>query len=315
MFSSSNEQESWMLDRQHLAILLEVDRLGSVTAAAERLNVTQSALSHMIRKVEERHGVKLWTKSGRGLRFTQAGQYLLALAQRVLPQIDHAERVLVDYAQGRRGALRVGMECHPCQKWLSRLTPHYLAAWPDVDFDVRTAFRFDGVGALLGHEIDLLITPDPIDLPELVFTPVIDYELILVVHEAHPLAARAFAQPQDLLGEQLITVPVITERLDIYTRFLVPAHCLPKTHRTAEATDLMLQLVAAGRGVSVLPDWLVQEEGAGLPIRAVRLGKRGINKSINLGVRRGEEDIAYLAGFLAIARQMGVKGRRRADQD
>ena len=146
-----------MLDRQHLAILLEVDRLGSVTAAAERLNVTQSALSHMIRKVEERHGVKLWTKSGRGLRFTQAGQYLLALAQRVLPQIDHAERVLVDYAQGRRGALRVGMECHPCQKWLSRLTPHYLAAWPDVDFDVRTAFRFDGVGALLGHEIDLIL--------------------------------------------------------------------------------------------------------------------------------------------------------------
>lgn len=304
-----------MLDSQQLAILLEVDRLGSVTAAAERLNVTQSALSHMIRRVEERHGVKLWTKSGRGLRFTQAGEYLLALAQRVLPQIDHAERVLADFAQGRRGALRVGMECHPCQKWLSRLTPHYLAAWPDVAFDVRTTFRFDGVGALLGHEIDLLITPDPIDLPELVFTPVIDYELVLVVHETHPLAARAFAQPRDLLGEELITVPVSTERLDIYTRFLMPAHCRPKTHRTAEATDLMLQLVAADRGVSVLPDWLVQEEGAGLPIRPVRLGKRGITKSINLGIRRGEEDIAYLAGFVTIAQKMGVKAKRNVDQD
>lgn len=300
-----------MLDRQHLAILLEVDRLGSVTAAAERLNVTQSALSHMIRKVEERHGVKLWTKSGRGLRFTQAGEYLLRLAQRVLPQMDHAERVLVDFAQGRRGALRVGMECHPCQKWLSRLTPHYLAAWPDVDFDVRTAFRFDGIAALLGHEIDLLITPDPIDLPELLFTPVIDYELVLVVHEAHPLASHLFAQPRDLLGEELITVPVSTERLDIYTRFLVPAHCKPKSHRTAEATELMLQLVAAGRGVSVLPDWLVSEEGAGLPLRAVRLGKRGISKSINLGVRRGEEEVAYIAGFLSLAWQMGVKAVRQ----
>ncbi|KHK50945.1 LysR family transcriptional regulator [Ralstonia sp. A12] len=296
-----------MLDRQQLAILLEVNRLGSVTAAAERLNVTQSALSHMIRRVEEIHGVKLWTKSGRGLRFTQAGEYLLALAQRVLPQIDHAERVLVDFAEGRRGALRVGMECHPCQKWLSRLTPHYLAAWPDVAFDVRTAFRFDGVAALQGYEIDLLITPDPLDLPELQFTPVIDYELVLVVHETHPLAARAFAEPRDLLNEELITVPVSTERLDIYTRFLVPAHCKPKLHRTAEATDLMLQLVAAGRGVSVLPDWLVREEGVGLPIRAIRLGKRGINKSINLGIRRGEDDIAYIAGFLALAKQMGLR--------
>jgi LysR family transcriptional regulator for metE and metH len=175
-----------------------------------------------------------------------------------------------------------------------------------VDFDVRTAFRFDGVAALAGHEIDLLVTPDPLDLPNIRFTPVIDYELVLVVHEEHPLATRAFAQPRDLLGEELITVPVSEERLDIYTRFLIPAHCKPKNHRTAEATDLMLQLVAAGRGVSVLPDWLVREEGADLPIRAVRLGKRGINKSINLGIRRGEEDVSYIAGFVAIARAMDV---------
>jgi LysR family transcriptional regulator for metE and metH len=296
-----------MLDRQHLAILREVDRSGSVTAAAERLNVSQSALSHMVRKVEERYGVKIWVKQGRGLRLTEAGQHLLALAQRVLPQIEHAERVLGDFAKGRRGSLRIGMECHPCQRWLMRLTPHYLAAWPDVDLDVRTAFRFDGVAALLGHEIDLLITPDPVDLPELLFTPVIDYELVLVVQDAHALARRDWAAPQDLLDEVLITVPVSVERLDVYTRFLVPGQCRPRQHRTAETTDLMLQLVAAGRGVSVLPDWLVREEGADLPIHAVSLGKDGINKSINLGVRRGEEGTAYIAGFLALAQELGVE--------
>jgi len=303
-----------MIDSQLLAILQEVDSLGSVTAAADRLNVTQSALSHTIRRVEERHGIKIWAKNGRSLRFTQAGNYLLALAQRVLPQIEHAARVLLDFAQGRRGALRVGMECHPCQKWLSRLTPHYLAAWPDVDFDVRTAFRFDGVAALLGHEIDVLITPDPIDLPELFFLPVIDYELVLVVHEAHRLANQTYIEPHDLLDEELITVPVSIERLDIFTRFLVPAHCRPKTHRTAEATDLMLQLVAAGRGVSVLPDWLVNEEGAGLPLRAMRLGKDGINKSINLGMRRGEETVAYIAGLLELAQEMGRKLGRGVEE-
>jgi LysR family transcriptional regulator for metE and metH len=302
-----------MLDYQHLAILREVDRSGSVTAAAERLNVSQSALSHMIRKVEDRYGVKLWLKQGRGLRFTQAGEYLLGLAQRVLPQMEHAERVLTDFAQGRRGVLRTGMECHPCQRWLMRLTPRYLAAWPDVDLDVRTAFRFDGVAALLGHEIDLLITPDPIDLAELLFTPVIDYELVLVVHEAHPLAQSDWATPPDLLDEVLITVPVGIERLDIYTQFLVPGQCRPRQHRTAETTDLMLQLVAARRGVSVLPDWLVREEGAQLLIRAVRLGKGGINKSINLGVRRGEEGIAYIAGFLSLAQELEAKADPAAD--
>ncbi|MBP2302717.1 LysR family transcriptional regulator [Azospirillum picis] len=294
-----------MIDRQLLAILREVDRLGSVTAAAGRLNVTQSALSHTIRKVEERHGITIWTKKGRGLRFTQAGQHLLALAQRVLPQFEHAERVLGDYAVGLRGALRVGMECHPCQKWLMRMTAAYLAHWPDVDFEVRTAFRFDGVAALLDSEIDLLITPDPVDLPEVLFTPVFDYELVLVVHDAHPLAARAMVLPQDLLDQELITVPVGLERLDVFTRFLVPSHCRPRRHRTVETTDLMLQLVAAGRGVTVLPDWLVREEAAGMPVRTLRLGPDGIAKSINLGIRRGDGGEAHIAGFLALARRMG----------
>ncbi|WP_448192633.1 LysR substrate-binding domain-containing protein [Azospirillum sp. sgz301742] len=299
-----------MLDCQLLAILREVDSLGSVTAAANRLNVSQSALSHTIRKFEERTGVDIWMKKGRSLRFTQAGEHLLALAQRVLPQIEHAERVLADFASGQRGAFRVGMECHPCQKWLMRMTAAYLAQWPDVDFDVRTAFRFDGVAALLDNEIDLLITPDPVDLPEVLFTQVFDYELVLVVQDEHPLAARGVALPHDLLCEDLIALPVSLERLDVYTRFLVPAHCRPRRHRTAETTDLMLQLVAAGRGVTVLPDWLVHEEGSDLPIRTVRLGPHGIRKSINLGIRRSEEGVEYIAGFLALARKL--EGRKES---
>ncbi|KFI30205.1 LysR family transcriptional regulator [Haematobacter missouriensis] len=289
-----------MLDRQHLMILREVDRLGSLTAAADRLNVTQSALSHAIRRFEERYGVAVWLREGRTLRLTQAGEYLLALAQRVLPQLDHAEAVLADYASGQRGALRVGMECHPCQQWLMRVVSPYLAAWPDVDLEIRTAFRFGGLGALLGHEIDLIITPDPMERPEIAYAPVFDYELVLAVPVDHPIGAVAV--PSDLAGEMLITYPVPPERLDVFTRFLAPAHVSPARHRTVETTDMMLQLVAAGRGVSAVPDWLLREEGRGLPIRAARIGAQGLPKSIHLGMRVGEEATDYIAGFVNIAR-------------
>ena len=114
--------------------------------------------------------------------------------------------------------------------------------------------------------------------------------------------------PHDLCDEDLITVPVSVERLDIYTQFLVPGHSRPRSHRTAETTDLILQLVAAGQGISVLPDWLVSEEGARLPIRPVRLGPDGIAKSINLGVRKGDAETAFVAGFLSLAREVGVGG-------
>ena len=293
-----------MLDRQHLAILREVKRAGSLTAAADRLHLTQSALSHAITKFEERHDVKVWTKQGRALRFTEAGEHLLDLAERLLPQLEHGEQLLDDMAAGRRGLLRVGMECHPCQRWLTNVISPFLAEWPDVDLEVRSAFRFDGVSALTGYEIDVLVTPDPIYLPALKYQPIFDYELVLVMHEDHRLAAKRYVAPADLVDEELITVPVSLERLDVYSRFLVPANRRPRRQRTAETVELMLQLVAAGRGVSVLPDWLLPQYAANLPVKSVGLGRKGLAKSLYVATRVSDHERDYVSGFVRLARQV-----------
>ncbi|MEI4485220.1 LysR family transcriptional regulator [Frigidibacter sp. MR17.14] len=291
-----------MLDRNHLQIIRDVHRTGSVTAAAERIGLSQSAVSHAISKLEDFHQLKVWRKKGRSLEFTQAGAYLLSLAERMVPELEHAEQVLADMARGRRGAMRLGMECHPCEKWLMRATGPYLIDWPDVDLEIRTEFRFDGVAALLGHEIDVLITPDPVHLPDLQFEPVFDYEIRLAVHAEDPLAEKVHLAPSDLLDRDIITVPVETERLDIYTRFLVPAGCRPRRRVEIENVELMLQLVAAGRGLTVLPDWIIREAGADLPIRSLRIGAEGLRKAINVGMRKADLETDYLIGFLDRAR-------------
>ncbi|QDY70733.1 LysR family transcriptional regulator [Qingshengfaniella alkalisoli] len=290
-----------MIDLQPLAILREIDRTGSLTLAADKLHLTQSAVSHAMRRFEERHSVTVWTREGRGVRLTHAGRYLLGVAQRILPQLDHAETVLADFAEGRRGALRVGMECHPCQQWLMQVVTPYLATWPAVDLDVTTAFQFGGLAALLGHEIDLLVTPDPIERPGLQYLPVFDYELVLAVPDTHPLAGKRRVAPDDLTDEVLVTYPVPRDRLDIFTRFLVPGGVLPRRHRTVETTDLMLQLVASGRGVSAIPDWLLAEAQG---VQGLRIGD-GIFKSIHLGMRN-EDQPDYITGFLDIAQATAV---------
>ena len=103
-----------MIERIHLAIIREVELQGSLTAAAEKLFLTQSALSHSIKKLELQLGTDIWLREGRSLRLTQAGQYMLAVANRLLPQLSLAEERLRQFAQGERGTLRIGMECHPC---------------------------------------------------------------------------------------------------------------------------------------------------------------------------------------------------------
>jgi LysR family transcriptional regulator, regulator for metE and metH len=265
--------------------------------------VTQSALSHSMKKLEQQAGTALWLREGRNLRLTQAGQYLLTVAHRVLPQLALAEERLRQFAQGERGTLRIGMECHPCYQWLLKIVAPYLAAWPDVEVDVKQKFQFGGIGALLGHEIDLLVTPDPVYKPGLMFTPVLNYEQVLVVARSHVLAQRPSVQPRDLVSEVLISYPVATDRLDIYQQFLLPAGILPRRHQTIETTDIMLQMVASGRGVAALPDWLAAEYAAKMELVMVRLGSQGIAKQIFLGSRSTEEPTDYLRAFIALARQ------------
>ena len=293
-----------MLERIHLSIVQQVEKQGSLTAAAGVLNLTQSALSHSMKKLEQQLGIDVWLREGRSLRLTQAGQYLLAVANRVLPQLDQAESLLRQFAQGERGTLRIGMECHPCYQWLLKIVSPYLSAWPDVDVDVKQKFQFGGIGALFGYEIDLLVTPDPLYKPGLHFEPVFDYEQVLVVAGCHPFAQQAYVKPAQLAGETLITYPVSPERLDVYTQFLAPAGIAPRRHKTIETTDIMLQMVASGRGVAALPRWLVNEYASKLDVVPVRLGQQGIAKQIHLGARESDEGVDYLNAFIDMARQL-----------
>ena len=303
-----------VLERIHLEIVHAVDQRGSLTAAAESLHLTQSALSHAVRKLEDQLGLAVWHREGRSLRPTQAGAYLLSVANRLLPQLEHAEAQLGQFARGERGTLRIGMECHPCYAWLLKIVSPYLAAWPAVDVDVKQKFQFGGIGALFAYEIDLLVTPDPFDAAGLSFEPVFDYEQVLVVGPGHPLRQAADVRPGQLADETLITYPVETDRLDIYTRFLTPAGVSPRRHKTIETTDIMLQRVAGGRGVAALPRWLVEAQADTFDVAAVKLGRRGMAKQIFLGFRDADADIDYLRAFVDLARSRATHSARRNDR-
>ncbi|MCC8402432.1 LysR family transcriptional regulator [Paraburkholderia sp. MMS20-SJTN17] len=299
-----------MLERFHLTLIREVERQGSLTAAAGALHLTQSALSHSVKKLEQQLGTSVWERDGRNLRLTQAGQYLLSLAERMLPQFEHAEARMKQYANGERGTLRIGMECHPCYQWLLKVVSPYLARWPDVDVDVKQRFQFGGIGALFGYDIDVLVTPDPLKRPGLSFEPVFDYEQVLVVAEGHRLANARFVRPEQLVDETLITYPVDTDRLDIYNLFLRPAGVAPRRHKTIETTDIMLQMVASHRGVAALPRWLAEEYADRMPVVSVKLGKTGIAKQIFLGTREADASLDYLHSFVEFARKSAWRGSK-----
>jgi len=290
-----------MLEKIHLEILNAIKEHGTLTKAAESLHLSQSALSHSIKKLEGQLGTHIWEKEGRNLRLTTAGERIQTLANRVLPQFAHTELLLNQIAKGEMGSLRIGMECHPCYQWLLRVIQPYLEQWPDIDMDVKQEFQFGALGALLSYEIDVIITPDPLFKPKIEYIPVFDYEHRLVVSSSHELAQQESVLPEQLSNEVLFTYPVEPQRLDIFSQFLMPAKCSVKKHKLIETTEIMLQMVAAGRGVCALPGWLVDEYAKTMPIKSLRFGEKGIAKQIFVGLRKDEQNIDYFKDFIAQA--------------
>jgi len=295
-----------MIERHHLALLHNLAHTGSLAAAAEKLHLTQSALTHSIRKLEQITGVTLWEKQGRKLQLTAAGRYLLAASEDVLPRLEAADQHLKALASGREGQLRIGMECHPCYEWLLNQLKVFLPRWPGVELDVIQRFRFNGREALEQHAIDLLITSDPIQATHLTNIPVFTYALLLITGEHHALAKRPWISPQDLTEQTLLTFPVDIQRLDVFTQFLLPAGIKPQAHKTLEALEVMLLLVAQGRGVCTLPDWLAAKLQQQYAIKTIGLGEHGVQKTLYLVLRQSDRDIAYMEEFIRISQSANL---------
>jgi LysR family transcriptional regulator for metE and metH len=280
-----------MINRIHLDIL-----------RALRLHLTQSALSHSIRKLEGQLGTSLWTRRGLHLWLTRAGKAVLELAQRVLPDIEATELQIGKYARGEEGLPRIGMECHPCHEWLNRMLPGFLRQHPGVDLDVKREFQFGGLEALRNHEIDMVLTPDPVFRAGLSFVPVFSYELVRVTAATRPLGERSWVEAQALTEATLFTFPVPHERLDVFTQFLVPARAEPRSHRSLESMYIALHMVAAGRGVTALASWLLAQHREHLDLRSYQPGRCGIHKKLHVGVRDEDLDLPYIKGFVRIAK-------------
>jgi len=291
------------VELRHLRTLVALRDAGSLVEAAERVYLTQSALSHQLKDLETRLGCALFIRKTRPVRFTTAGQRLLRLADDVLPLVHGAEQDLTRLAGGEAGRIFMAIECHSCFEWLLPAIDRYREVWTDVELDIASGFHFAPLPALTRGDLDLVITADPIDDPGLAYLPLFSYEAQLAVAREHPLAAKEWVEPEDLAEETLISYPVDRDRLDIFKKFLDPAGVEPQRIRNAELTTMMVQLVASGRGVVCLPNWALHEYLERDYVLAKSLGEEGVWPTLYAAVRRDQQAAPFIQGFVEVAKQ------------
>jgi LysR family transcriptional regulator for metE and metH len=298
------------IEFRHLRTIRAIHQAGGLARAAELLHITQSALSHQIKGLEDQAGVELFVRRSKPLRLSAAGQRLLRVADKVLPEIEALEAEFGGLREGSAGRMHIAIECHACFDWLFPVLEQFRKNWGEVDVDIRAGLAFDALPALQKEEVDLVVSSDPEELAGITFKPLFDYEPIFVAASQHPLAQKPFVEAADFRGETLITYPVDRSRLDVFTELLTPARVEPRAIRQVELTAVILLLVASNRGVAVLPDWVVREARTSRDYVTRPITEIGLTKRLYAAIREDDADKPYVAHLVRLARDIPVRLQR-----
>lgn len=290
------------IEVRHLYSLVALRENPTLQQAAASLGMTQSALSHQIKELENKLGVALLNRRRRPAQITTAGLRILELADEVLPRIEQTTREIERLASGHSGRLYLAIDCHSCFEWLMPTLNEYRLNWPDISLDLSAAFSFNPLPALSRGELDLVITSDPENIPGIAYQAIFQYEMVLAVAHDHRLAGKKFVKPKDLENETLITYPVDRNRLDIFTEFLDKEGIEPKQIRHNELTPMIIQLVSSNRGVTALPSWALEQALKYDWLTMCHLDKApGIWITLYAAARQEDLQSSYIQEFLALA--------------
>ena len=303
------------LEVRHLRLVAAIADAGGVTRAAGRLHLTQSAVSHQLRDIESRLGTPLYSRVGRRLVPTAAGERVLAAARRVLTELARVEAEVVgEEDAGPVGVLRIATECYTCYHWLPPVLAHFRARWPRVELRIVGEATRRPIPALTRGDLDVAVVSRSLDggsaaafAPAgrgLQHAPLFEDELVAITAPGHPFAqrarARGHAEATDFAGEHLVLYNMHDEDSSLLQEILQPAGISPASVTRVELTEAIIELVKAGLGVGVLARWAVAPHVAAGALTATRLGATGFRRQWVAVSRNHGTPAPYVTEFLAM---------------
>jgi LysR family transcriptional regulator for metE and metH len=290
-----------MLELRHLRSLVAIAESGKLVTAAERVNLSQSALSHQIKDIETHYDVSLFERTRQGLRFTVAGDRFLALARETVAAFSAAERDIARLKGDTRGELRIVLECHTCFDWLMPVMDEFRSRWPEVEVDLVAGFHADPLRLLADGKADVVIGSLPDTKKSVHVSPLFRFEILAVVANEHRLRGKRRLVAEDFRDETLITYPVPEMRIDLIREVLEPAG-IKLERRTAELTIAIMQLVASRRGIAALPNWGVKNYVDHDYVLAKRIGARGLWSELYAVGNKSFAGRPFFRDFVSIVR-------------
>ena len=287
------------LEVRHLRLLIAIAEEESVTAAARRLYLTQSALSHQLRDAEEKMGTPLFLRLGKRMAPTPAGKKLVESARRVLQELQDAETSVQSMNGGMRGVIRLSTECYTCYHWLPPVLARFHARFPKVEVNIDVSATLYPAQALLEGKVDVAVMSSPPPNKCLQLSPLGEDELVLVMSPRHRLSSQRSVQPQDLAEETLLIYPP-REDSTLINSILLPAGVQPYRVMEIPLTEAIMEMAAAGSGVALMAQWAAASYIRHGRIVARSLCESGFHRQWYAVTLNHEQVADYLKEFLSL---------------
>jgi LysR family transcriptional regulator for metE and metH len=281
------------LESRDLRLVVALAAARTTAAAAERLHLTQPAVSRALLGCEERLGVRLFERTPRGLEPTAAGQAVLDAAPAVLGAIAALESRLrqPEVAPTR---LRLVCECYTAYHWMPSALQGLRAALPGVDLQIVIGATQDPVGALAQGEIDVALVSEAL-MPRsrrLAHKPLFADEIVFLLAASHPLAARPSLTRADLAGQALYASRAPTGEMTWFTRPLAARGVPTLEFHALPLTEAVVDFARAGLGIGVLSEWVAEPHLRRGDVVARRLATGALRRPWQLVWRREVEEAA-----------------------
>lgn len=287
------------MEIKYLRLVAAVVESGNLANSAERLFLTQSALSHQLKDLEDRVGFKVFHRQRHQWKLTREGQEVYALAKDVLDRIAVGLEKIQHIQQGTRGSIRLSTECYSFYQGLPAFIQRMGYLYPQVAIQLKVEATHHAAASLLADELDIALVTQCQNKEALVYHPWFEDELLAVMHQDHPLAAQPHLAASDFAHQHLIIHSYPLETVSVYQLFLQPAGVIPQKTSALPLTEVALEMVDAGMGISCFPAWALRAFQLSPHLVTLPLGPQGTRRTHYVAHRKAEGDKEYLQAFVA----------------
>ncbi len=294
------------MEIRHLRLIKSIVEEGSIANAIDKLHLTPSALSHQLKEAEWQTGAKIFFRVKKKLILTPIGEKLYASAKLILGELERVEKEVQQLIAGERGTIRISTECHTSYHWLPSLLRKFNQQCPGIEIKILFETNNRPVLKLLEEELDLAITNHPLNTDKIEFIELFKDEMWAVTSSDHAWAEKSFVLASDFTNENLIIHSEPLDTVVIYKDFLLPAGIKPKTIISIPSTEAAIEMVKAGMGITVLPQWALKPYLNTDEIKLTKLTSEGIYHNQYVALLKQESYPEYINYFIKFLKEAMV---------